>query len=344
LKKEAVLFAVLKGETRRPPPVWLMRQAGRYLSEYRALRERAGSFWKMCMEPKLAVEITLQPVRRFDFDAAIIFSDILVVPRALGVEVEFEEGFGPRLKAITSARELSKAAMPWGEFTSPVYEAISMVRAELQPEKALIGFAGGPWTLATYLAQGHGSDDQRAAKLWGYRDPAGFDALLDKLADSVTRHLAGQVQAGADVVQIFDSWSAGLPERVFQRWVIQPTKKIVTGLRAQCPHARIIGFPRAATLRGYESYAVQTGVDAVSVDTAAPMQWAVGSLAQKVVVQGNLDPIVLLAGGQALADAIDEILEATREIPFIFNLGHGILPETPVDHVEKLVTRIRASH
>jgi len=321
-----------------------MRQAGRYLPEYRALRERTGSFWKLCMEPKLAAEVTLQPVHRFDFDAAIIFSDILVVPRALGVEVDIDEGFGPRMKAIASVEDLSADANRWREITSPVYEAISLVRGRLQQEKALIGFAGGPWTLATYLAQGHGSADQRAAKLWAYRDPEGFDRLLGRLADSVTSHLAGQIRAGADVVQIFDSWSSGLSEKSFERWVIAPTKRIVAGLRELCPGARIIGFPRATTQLGYESYAVQTGVDAVSLDTAVPMRWATQSLSRKVVLQGNLDPIVLIAGGRALVDAIGEIVSATRTSPFIFNLGHGILPETPVENVEKLVTQIRAIH
>lgn len=296
------------------------------------------------MDPKLATEITLQPVRRFDFDAAIIFSDILVVPRALGVDVQIEEGFGPRLRPISSVSELSRDSTHWQAMMSPVYEAISMVRGQLSSEKALIGFAGGPWTLATYLAQGHGSPDQRAAKLWGYKDPTGFDALLTRLADSVAWHLVDQIRAGADVVQIFDSWSSGLPESVFERWVVRPTCRIVSTLRKECPHAPVIGFPRAATLRGYESYALQTGVDGVSVDTAASMQWAAGCLAPKVVVQGNLDPIVLIAGGQALVAAVDEILEATRTIPFIFNLGHGILPETPLEHVERLVAQIRASH
>ena len=294
------------------------------------------------MEPELAAEITLQPIRRFDFDAAIIFSDILVVPRALGVDVQIEDGFGPRLTPITSSQELSNDTVTWEEITSPVYEAISLVRSQLTAEKSLIGFAGGPWTLATYLAQGHGSTDQRAAKLWGYRDPAGFDTLLDKLAERVARHLERQIESGADLVQIFDSWSAGLPESVFDRWVVRPTQQIILRVRDKHPKARIIGFPRGATLAGYELYAEKTGVDAVSIDTAPSLRWAANTLARRVVVQGNLDPIVLIAGGSALLAAIDEILEATRAIPFIFNLGHGILPETPVENVEKLVTRIRA--
>jgi uroporphyrinogen decarboxylase len=335
------LFSVFDRKTLCPPPIWLMRQAGRYLPEYRALREKAGSFWAMCMDPDFATEITLQPIRRFGFDAAIIFSDIFVVTAALGIEVTFEEGFGPRLQAISRADELSENPERWSETLSPVYESISRVQSELAGKTTLIGFAGAPWTLATYLAEGHRSDDQRAARLWGYRDPVGFDELLKVLADAVAKHLVGQIHAGADVVQIFDSWSSGLPERAFERWVIEPTSRIVSKVRAASPPARIIGFPRATTLEGYKAYMARTGVDAVSIDTAAPIGWAADNLGQQTVVQGNLDPIALLAGGRALAEAVDNILEATRAIPFIFNLGHGILPETPITHVEELVARVR---
>jgi uroporphyrinogen decarboxylase len=318
-----------------------MRQAGRYLPEYRELRAKAGSFWKMAMTPALASEITLQPIRRFGFDAAIIFSDILTIPPALGVDVTIEEGFGPRMKPITSVSELVDDEARWSANMEPVYEALADVRGKLSASTTLIGFAGAPWTLATYLAQGHGSSDQRAAKLWGYRDPVAFDALLDRLADAVVRHLAGQIDAGADVVQIFESWGSGLPDAMFTRWVIAPTKKIVSALRTKHPKARIIGFPRATTLDGYERYARETGVDVVSIDTAAPMAWAAKTLAPKVGIQGNLDPIVLIAGGKALDDAVDYILAATKDVPFIFNLGHGILQETPIAHVEQLVARVR---
>jgi len=321
-----------------------MRQAGRYLPEYRAIRENAGSFWAMCLSPEFAAEVTLQPIRRFDFDAAVIFSDIFVVPAGLGIDVSFEEGVGPRMVPIVTASKLVTDAERWTRFTSPVYEAIRSVRGKLQAEKSLVGFAGAPWTLATYLAQGGRSDDQRAAKVWGYTDPVGFDALLERLADAVAIHLIGQIRAGADVIQIFDSWASGLPAHAFARWVIGPTQRVVAAVRKEAPDARIIGFPRAATLEGYKLYARQTGVDGISVDTSAPMQWAAESLGRNFVVQGNLDPLVLLAGGQALANAIDEILNAMKEVPFIFNLGHGILPETPLAHVEKLVARIRAPH
>jgi uroporphyrinogen decarboxylase len=327
----------------RPPPIWLMRQAGRYLPEYRQLREQSGSFWTMCTTPKLAAEITLQPIRRFGFDAAIVFSDILVIPAAFGIDVAFEEGFGPRLRAIDSASGLVEDSRRWRETLAPVYETIALVRGQLPSGTGLIGFAGGPWTLSTYLAQGHGSDDQRAAKLWGYRDAEGFEKLLDILAGAVAEHLGAQIHAGADVVQIFESWSAGLTAQAFERWVIGPTKKIVSTLRTKYPKAKVIGFPRATSLEGYQRYADETGVDAVSIDTASPISWATQALGGSHVVQGNLDPIVLVAGGDALLRATDDILVATRDIPFIFNLGHGILPETPLAHVEQLVARVRGA-
>jgi uroporphyrinogen decarboxylase len=339
MEKKTLL--VFERKAVRPPPIWLMRQAGRYLPEYRRLREKAGSFWTMCMTPKLAAELTLQPIERFGFDAAVIFSDILVIPAAFGIEVAFEEGFGPRLHAISSAGELVEDVQKWRETLEPVYEAIARVRGKLSEATALIGFAGGPWTLSTYLAQGHGSDDQRAAKLWGYRDRSGFDRLLDRLAVAVAEHLSGQISAGADVVQIFESWSAGLPLPMFERWVIEPTMKIVSLLRTKHPKAKIIGFPRATSLQGYERYAQKTGVDAISIDTSSSIAWAATTFGQKFVVQGNLDPIALLAGGEALRASIDDILSATQNIPFIFNLGHGILPETPIAHVEQLVARVR---
>jgi uroporphyrinogen decarboxylase len=316
-----------------------MRQAGRYLPEYRALRANSGSFWNMCMTPELASEITMQPVRRFRFDAAILFSDILVVPAALGVPVEFEDGIGPRLKPVFSPDALISNKVAWTEMLEPVYQALRSVRAQLPQTTALLGFAGAPWTLATYMAAGQGGDEQKAAKLWGYRDAESFDQLLDILVECVSFHLLRQIEAGADAVQIFDSWASGLPEAQFRRWVIEPTKKIVDKIRTIHPKARVIGFPRAATLEGYRCYAEGTGVDAVSLDTAVPMTWAARALDK--VLQGNLDPIALVAGGDALARAVDDILDATPDVPFIFNLGHGILPETPIEHVEQLIARVR---
>jgi uroporphyrinogen decarboxylase len=339
LQEEKKLIRVLNGERSDPPPVWMMRQAGRYLPEYRALRANAGSFWTMCMTPELASEITLQPIRRFGFDAAIIFSDILVVPAALGVPVEFEDGVGPRLKPVFSADVLVRDKIAWTEMLAPAYETLRRVRAGLPPETTLLGFAGAPWTLATYMAAGRGGDEQKAAKLWGYRDPKGFEELLDAIGECVALHLARQIEAGADAVQIFDSWASGLPYAQFKRWVIEPTQKIVTKIRTIHPKARIIGFPRASTLQGYVDYARETGVDVISLDTAVPMTWAAKNLG--VAIQGNLDPIALIAGGDALAKAVDNILDATKDVPFIFNLGHGILPETPIEHVEQLVARVR---
>lgn len=337
----AKLLSVLSRSRLGPPPVWLMRQAGRYLPEYRAARAKAGSFWTLCMTPALAAEVTLQPIARFGLDAAIIFSDILTVPFALGSEVRFEEGSGPSLAPIRSTEGLVRDAAIWHEKLSPCYEALSLVRRELGSATGLLGFAGAPWTLATYMAEGSGSSDQRAAKLWGYRDPEGFAALLDMIGDCVAQHLLAQLEAGADAVQIFDSWASGLPESAFAEWVIAPTKRIVDKVRMARPDAKIIGFPRAATLEGYESYAHKTGVDVVSLDTAAPLNWAARALSGTVALQGNLDPIALVAGGQALLEAVDRILLAWNDTPFIFNLGHGIVPETPPEHVGELVGRIR---
>jgi uroporphyrinogen decarboxylase len=333
------LVRVLEGGSEKTPPVWLMRQAGRYLPEYRELRAKAGSFWGMALNPAYAAEVTLQPIRRFGFDAAILFSDILTVPEALGQKVTFTEGEGPSLTPVTSARGFVEDREAWARYFEPVYEALRLTRAGLPEETALLGFAGAPWTLATYLAAGAGGDEQKAAKLWAYRDPEGFGYLLDILTDCVAFHLIRQLDAGADAVQIFDSWAGGIPAALFERVVMAPTKKIVGTVRAARPGAKIIGFPRAATLAGYEAYTQATGVDALSLDTSAPMGWAAKNLI--CAVQGNLDPITLIAGGAALDRAVDEILTAMNGRPHILNLGHGILPETPIAHVEQLLKRIR---
>lgn len=343
MKSVAKVSRVLEGETVWPPPIWLMRQAGRYLPEYRALRAKAGSFWALCNSPELASEVTLQPIHRFDFDAAIIFSDILTVPAALGCAVTIEEGEGPRLAPVTSADGFVRDHAQWTQSLSPAYETLKRVRKALPSQTSVIGFAGAPWTLATYLVAGRGGDEQRAAKLLAYRQPEEFAALLDVLAECVAFHLTGQLDAGADVVQIFDSWASGLTPDAFARWVVAPTKRIVRQVRTVHPKAKIIGFPRAATLVGYELYVRETGVDAVSLDTSAPMIWARDTLSDHVGLQGNLDPLVLIGGGKALDDNVDEILNAMRGRRFIFNLGHGILPETPIAHVERLVDRIRSA-
>jgi len=338
LNSEPKLVRVLEGGLEKVPPVWLMRQAGRYLPEYRELRAKAGSFWGLALTPEYAAEVTLQPVRRFGFDAAILFSDILTVPEALGQKVTFTQGEGPSLKPVTTARGFVEDREAWARYFEPVYEALRLTRVGLPKDTALLGFAGAPWTLATYLAAGAGGDEQKAAKLWAYRDLQGFGYLLDILGDCVAFHLIRQLDAGADAVQIFDSWASGLPAAMFDRVVVAPTRRIVETVRAERPKARIIGFPRASTLAGYEAYVRATGVDAVSLDTAAPMDWAAKTLG--CGLQGNLDPIALIAGGAALDRAVDDILEATAGRPHIFNLGHGILPETPIGHVEQLLKRI----
>jgi uroporphyrinogen decarboxylase len=343
LKNARKLVRVLEGSAEQTPPVWLMRQAGRYLPEYRALREKAGSFWGMALNPEFAAEVTLQPIRRFGFDAAILFSDILTVPEALGQKVTFTAGEGPSMTPVTSTDGFNEDRESWASYFEPVYEALRRTRSGLDDEgfssTTLLGFAGAPWTLATYLAAGAGGDEQKAAKLWAYRDPKGFGYLLDILSECVAFHLIRQLDAGADAVQIFDSWASGLPAPLFEQVVIAPTRKIVAAVRAARPGARIIGFPRAATLAGYEGYVAATGVDAVSLDTAMPMPWAAKNLS--CVLQGNLDPIALIAGGDALDRAVDHILESAQGKAHIFNLGHGILPETPIAHVEQLLKRIR---
>ena len=340
--KSTSLLAVLNRKLVRPAPIWLMRQAGRYLPEYQATRKQAGSFWTMCMTPDLAVEVTLQPIRRFDFNAAILFSDILVVPFALGQAVRFEDGVGPILGEFPGVKHLVRDEAVWGGKLAPIYEAMRRTRAALAPEKTMIGFAGAPWTLAAYMLEGRGSSDQRAAKLAAYRNPGEFTQLLEILADAVAWHLIQQFEAGADVVQIFDSWAGGLPANEFADWVVAPNKRVVAAVRQTIPNAPIIGFPRAATYTGYEAYTVETGVNAVSVDTAVSMRWAVEALGSRVALQGNLDPIALIAGGDALDRAVDGILSKTAGTPFIFNLGHGVLPETPLAHVAQLVARVRS--
>ena len=329
---------VLGGKVADSPPLWMMRQAGRYLPEYRRIRAKAGSFWTLCETPALAAEVTLQPIRRFGFDAAIIFSDILTVAVALGHTVVFDEG--PKLEPLQSPDKLDRSVENWSRKLSPAYDTIRLVRAGLDANTALLGFAGAPWTLATYLAGG-GNDNQMAAKLWSYRDPSGFQGLIDVLSDCIAHHLVGQLKAGADAVQLFDSWASGLTPTQFAHWVVMPTAKVVAKVRAAVPRARIIGFPRGATSANFEHYAEATGVDAISLDTAVPMDWAVNRLGKKVVLQGNLDPLALVVGGSVLQDGVNKILKATRDKRFIFNLGHGVLPGTPVEHVGELVRLVR---
>lgn len=330
---------------RMPPrtPIWMMRQAGRYLPEYRDIRARAGSFLDLCFNPQLAAEVTLQPVRRFGFDAAILFSDILVVPHALGQRLTFEAGEGPRLSPAIADASLSGKLADTADMTAlaPVFETIRRVRAELPGGVALLGFCGAPWTVATYMVAGCGTADQAPARLFAYRDPEGFGRLIDRLVQASIDYLAGQFQAGVDAVQLFDTWAGVLGPDEFDRWCTKPAAKIVAGLRQMVPDARIIGFPRGAGT-SLVSYAERVAVDAVGLDWMIDRRFAKQEIQARRPVQGNLDPIALLAGGPALEREVDGVLSAFAARPFIFNLGHGILPETPVAHVERMVARVRA--
>ena len=319
-----------------------MRQAGRYLPEYRAVRAAVGSFLDLCLDPERSTEVTLQPIRRFDFDAAIVFSDILMVPYALGRNVRFVEGEGPRLDPIDAAGIAALDVHPAAAALRPVFETVGLVRSALAPGKSLIGFCGAPWTVATYMVAGRGTPDQAPARKLAAQAPELFQTLIDRLVDTSVISLAGQIEAGADVVQIFDSWAGVLNDHDFDRWSIAPIREIVTRLRALVPDARIIGFPKGAGLR-LERFARETGVDGIGIDWTTPLAHARDRLQPLATVQGNLDPIVLLSGGAGLDRAIDAILEGLSGGRFIFNLGHGILPETPIAHVERLVERVRAS-
>ena len=334
------LLRVLASEVLDPPPVWLMRQAGRYLPEYRSLRAKSGGFLEFCYSPAAAAEATLQPVLRFGFDAAILFSDILVVADGLGAKVAFREGEGPVLEPV-SAKGLARLSVARvREHLAPVYETVTRVRSALDRGRALIGFAGAPWTVACYMAEGGGSRDFSMPKAWMWRDPKSFGALIDLLVEATVQHLAAQIEAGADCVQLFDSWAGVLPDAEFRRYVIEPTARIVRGLKERHPGARVIGFPRGAGAMLNE-YAREARVDAVGLDYTVPLA-AGRSVQDHLPVQGNLDPILLLAGGAAMQARIREIRRAFSAKPHIFNLGHGILPNTPLEHVAALVAAVRA--
>jgi uroporphyrinogen decarboxylase len=330
------LLRALAGETLARPPWWLMRQAGRYLPEYRAVRSQVADFVSLCLNPQLAAELTLQPVRRFGMDGAILFSDILMLPHALGQPLAYRDGEGPVLEPIVGKSDIDRLdPLQAGPRLAPVFEAVGRVAAALGSQTALIGFAGSPWTVATYMVEGRTSRDFQLVKSWAYRDPAGFGALIEVLAEGTVRMLAGQIEAGAEVVQLFDSWAGVLPEAGFERWVIEPTKRIVAALKSRFPDHPIIGFPRGAGVL-YERYTAATGIDAVGIDTSVPASFAVGRLQPIATVQGNLDPAVLLCGGPALEEAVLAQQRAFGGGPWIFNLGHGVLPETPPDHVAAL--------
>jgi uroporphyrinogen decarboxylase len=334
------ILEVLSRKRQEIPPVWFMRQAGRYLPEYRALRERAGSFLKLCFTPELAAEATLQPIRRFGFDAAILFSDILVVPHALGRSVSFEAGEGPRLEPLDVAGLGALRTAADEAVLAPVYEAVRLVKRDLPGSVALIGFCGAPWTVATYTIAGRGTPDQAPARMFAYREPEAFAQLIDILVDVSSRHLVDQIKAGAEAVQIFDTWAGVLPPAEFQRWCVEPVRSIVDNVRREIADAKIIGFPRGCGA-SLTNYLDAVPVDAVSLDWAAEPAFVREHVQNRVAVQGNLDPLALLAGGDVLDRAIDDVLANFADGPFIFNLGHGILPETPIAHVERTLQRIR---
>lgn len=335
------LLRVLAGEALATPPIWLMRQAGRYLAEYKTVRTQAGSFLDLCYAPDLAVEVTLQPIRRFAFDAAILFSDILVIPHALGMQLEYREGEGPVLSTVRSREDIA-ALRPEGleDRLAPVYDAVRGLAAALPKTCTLIGFAGAPWTVAAYMVEGKGGTDHANLIRWAWRDPQSFGELMGLLVDVTARHLIAQARAGAEVVQLFDSWAGAAPDGLFHRLCIEPVAEIVRRVRAAVPGLPIIGFPRGggAQLR---RFATETGVSAIGIDQGTPLAWVRGQVPAQMALQGNLDPILLAEGGASLDEEVDRILGTMRGAPHVFNLGHGIRQDTPPDHVAQLVQRVR---
>lgn len=336
-----IVAEVLRGETAFPPPVWLMRQAGRYLPEYRETRKRAGSFLDLCYNPDYSVEVTLQPIRRFGFDASILFSDILVVPHALGRDLRFEEGRGPLMTPMSVDDVARLDRSRFHETLEPVYETVRRLRTVLPAETTLLGFCGAPWTIATYMIAGHGTPDQAPARLFAYRHPEAFIQLLDTIAEVSAEYLIRQLDAGADAVQIFDSWSGVLDEPSFASFCIRPVRKIVEKVRQARADALVIGFPKGAGSL-YEAYREATGVNGLGLDWSVPMSQA-KRLQAGGAVQGNLDPMRLVAGGRALEEGVDAVLKGLGGGPLIFNLGHGITPETPIAHVEAMLRQVRAA-
>jgi len=333
------LLSVLRGGTSERIPVWLMRQAGRYLPEYRALRAAKGGFLNLVYDPEAAAEITLQPIRRFGFDGAILFSDILVVPHALGQDLRFEAGDGPALSPpLVDASLASLERAP--QLLAPIYRTVENVRAALPAETTLLGFAGSPWTVATYMVAGRGSRDQAEARRLAYADPGAFGALIDAIAAMTVDYLSGQIAAGAEAVQLFDSWAGSLSPEQFERWVIAPTARIVAAVGERHPDAPVIGFPKGAGAR-LPAYARETAVDALGLDETVDPAWAARALPEGLPLQGNLDPVALLAGGAALETGVGRILSSLAGRPHIFNLGHGIIKETPIAHVEQLLALVR---
>jgi uroporphyrinogen decarboxylase len=336
------LLAVLNGERRDPVPMWMMRQAGRYLPEYRQLRQDKGSFLDLVYDSDAAAEITLQPLKRFPgLDAAILFSDILIIPFAIGQNLTFVTGEGPRLTPTLIASDLDDLTAYTARL-DPIYETVRKVKAALEPDKTLIGFSGSPWTVATYMVAGQGSRDQAEARRLAYADQGRFSAIIGRIEEITLEYLSGQVEAGADVLQLFDSWAGSLAPAQFEQWVIAPTSRLLAALRKRHPRVAVIGFPKGAGGK-LKAYARETGVNALGLDETVDPLWAAKELPAKLPLQGNLDPLALLAGGAAQESAVKRILDAFADRPHIFNLGHGILPDTPIAHVEQLIDQVKGA-
>ena len=343
LTQAKTLIRALRGEVHARPSFWFMRQAGRYLPEYRALRSKAPDFVSLCLSPELAAEITLQPIRRFGMDAAILFADILLVPHALGQKLEFREGEGPVLEPVRAAADIARLSERLDKVTTqlaPVLETVRLVARQLPLDTALIGFAGAPWTVATYMVEGGGGHDFNHVRRWAYGDPDSFQRLIDLLVDATVEYLAAQIDAGAEAVQIFDTWSGVLTDAAFQRWCVAPIRDITQQLRMRHPAVPIIAFPKGAGVQ-YQDFPRLTGVTAIGIDSSVPPGWAASVLQRQATVQGNLDPLLLAIGGRAMAEGAAHILTALGKGPFVFNLGHGIIPETPPDNVGILCDFIR---
>jgi uroporphyrinogen decarboxylase len=338
-----LFLRALAGGVQAVPPIWLMRQAGRYLPEYRVLRAEAGSFLDLCYDPPKAAEVTLQPIRRFGFDAAILFADILLIPQALGQDLRFAEGEGPILEPIRDGRSLAGLSLEGlHKRLEPIYETVERVSGALDTTTALIGFAGAPWTVATYMVEGGGSRNFEHTKVWAFGDPETFGQLIDMITEATIAYLSRQIDAGAEAVQLFDTWASALPETAFARWCIEPSRRIVSALRETHPDVPVIGFPRGAGVALID-YAARTGVQGIGLDSAVPAAWARQAIQSQCTVQGNLDPLMLVAGGTAMTNEVRRIVTAFKNGPFVFNLGHGILPHTPPDHVVELVAAVRSA-
>ncbi|MEH6629436.1 MAG: uroporphyrinogen decarboxylase [Halopseudomonas aestusnigri] len=336
-----LMIRALKGEKTERPPIWLMRQAGRFLPEYRKTRASANGFLDLCYTPDLAVEVTMQPIRRFGFDASIVFSDILVIPHALGQKVWFEEGVGPKLEPLKSIKDLDNLKLDnLHSHMAPVYETLGRLKEDLPKETTLIGFAGAPWTVVSYMIEGGSSKDYAKAKTWAYSRPEEFDRIINLVVEATTLYLIKQIESGAETVQLFDSWAGIWPEFALRRWCLEPCKKIIAGIKSVYPDVPVILFPRGVG-DSYKFFAKESGADALGLDTTLSTAWARDNIQPHVTVQGNLDPLLLVAGGELLDRSIEKILSDLGDGPFIFNLGHGIVPQTPIENVEHMLRLVR---